>query len=85
MDRVELGERLKKLLIDRVGVAEAKIKPEASLADDLGLDSLDGVELAMAIEDEFDLQIDDGQMKRLTTVADALALVEQRLIEKPAV
>jgi acyl carrier protein len=85
MDRVELGERLKKLLIDRVGVAEAKIKPEALLADDLGLDSLDGVELAMAIEDEFDLQIDDGQMKRLTTVADALALVEQRLIEKPAV
>lgn len=85
MERVELGERLKKLLIDRVGVAETKITPEASLADDLGLDSLDGVELAMAIEDEFDLQIDDGQMKQLTTVGDALAFVEKRLLEKPAV
>ena len=84
MSRAELEQRLKKLLMDRVGVAEGKIKPEASLADDLGLDSLDAVELAMAIEEEFDLQIDDGQMKQLSTVGDALTFVEQRLVEKPA-
>ena len=65
MQQVDLEQRLKKLLMDRVGVPEKKIKPEASLADDLSLDSLDGVELAMAIEEEFNLQLDDGQMKQL--------------------
>lgn len=85
MERAALEERLKKLLIDRVGVTESKITLEASLVEDLGLDSLDGVELAMAMEEEFDLQIDDSQMRELATVADALAFVEKRLLDKPAV
>jgi acyl carrier protein len=85
MEPVALEERLKKLLIDRVGVSETKITREASLAEDLGLDSLDAVELAMAMEEEFDLQINDTQMRELSTVADALAFVEKHLIEKPAV
>lgn len=85
MERTALEERLKKLLVERVGVDEAKITPEASLSEDLGLDSLDAVELGMAMEEEFDLQIDDSQMRDLSTVADALAFVERRLLEKPAV
>ena len=84
MQQVDLEQRLKKLLMDRVGVPEKKIKPEASLADDLSLDSLDGVELAMAIEEEFNLQLDDGQMKQLVTVADALALIQRVLLESQA-
>lgn len=85
MESVALEDRLKKLLIERVGVEESKITPEAFLSKDLGLDSLDAVELGMAMEEEFDLQIEDSQMRDLSTVADALAFVERRLLEKPAV
>jgi len=84
MEQAELEQRLKKLLVERVGVQEAKITPGASLAEDLGLDSLDGVELAMAMEEEFDLQIDDKELRGLTTVGQALDFVQQRLVEKPA-
>ena len=84
MEQAELEQRLKKLLVERVGVQAAKITPEASLAEDLGLDSLDGVELAMAMEEEFDLQIDDKELRGLTTVQQALDFVQQRLVEKPA-
>ena len=61
-----------------------KVNPQLIPADDLGLDSLDGVELAMAMEEEFDLQIDDKELRGLTTVGQALDFVQPRLVEKPA-
>ena len=82
MHQADLEGRLKKLLMDRVGIPEEKIRPEASLVEDLGLDSLDAVELAMAMEEEFDLQIDDDQMQQFTTVADALGFVQKLLLDK---
>jgi len=85
MQREDIVQRMKKLLMDRVGAREEKIKTEASLVDDLGLDSLDAVELTMAIEDEFGLELDDDQVKQLVTVGDTLAYVEKLLLEKHAV
>lgn len=84
MQQADLEQRLKKLLLGRVGVPEEKVRLEASLIDDLGLDSLDAVELSIAMEDEFDLQLDDDQVKQLVTVADVLALVQKLLLEKSA-
>jgi len=84
MQQADLEKRLKKLLMDRVGIPEEKIRPDASLVEDLGLDSLDAVELAMSMEEEFDLQIDDDQMRRFATVSDALGFVQKLLLEKRA-
>jgi len=63
-------------------VKEEVIGPEARLQDDLGLDSLDAVELAIAIEDEFDVKILDEDMKKLSTVAEALAVIQHLLAAK---
>ncbi len=76
MDLGDLQQRLKKILMDRCGVKEEAIRPEATLQTDLGLDSLDAVELAIAIEDEFDVKILDEDMKRLATVGDALSMIQ---------
>lgn len=82
MDFEDLQQRLKKLLVDRCGVHEEVIRPDASLQADLGLDSLDAVEFAIAIEDEFDVRILDEDMKRLATVSDALAVIQRLLAGK---
>lgn len=79
----EFHQRLKKLLMERCGVSEEKIRPEANLQADLGLDSMDAVELAIAIEDEFDVTIFDEDMRKLSTVAEAAALIK-RLIDQKA-
>jgi acyl carrier protein len=83
MNLGDLQQRLKKLLMDRCGVNEEAIRPEATLNTDLGLDSLDAVELAIAIEDEFDVKIADEDMKKLATVGDALATIQRLLTDKP--
>ena len=81
MDLEQIQERLKKLLIDRTGVEKEVIEPTDRLVEDLALDSLDAVELAMGIEDEFGLTILDADMKKLRTVADVLDLISLRLSE----
>lgn len=80
MDLQGLEARLKKLLMDRCGARAEVIRPDANLREDLGLDSLDAVELAIAIEDEFDVKILDNDIKKLATVADAVALVRSLLV-----
>jgi len=82
MDYQDLEQRLTKLLIDRCGTKAEAIRPEANLQADLGLDSLDAVELAIAIEDEFDVKILDEDMKKLSTVAEALAVIQHLLAAK---
>jgi len=80
MDQLE--DRLKTILMDRCGVSEEAIRPEATLQADLELDSLDAVELAMAMEDEFNIKILDQDMKDLRTVGDVLALVRQLMVKQ---
>lgn len=70
-------ERVREVLADQLGLEENEIKPESKLKDDLGADSLDMVELIMAMEEEFDVEIPDEEAQNIRTVADAVNYVEQ--------
>ena len=61
-------EKVKHIIVEQLGVDEAEVKPEAHFVDDLGADSLDVVELVMALEEEFSLEISDEDAEKLTTV-----------------
>jgi acyl carrier protein len=63
-----IEEKVKHIIVEQLGVDEAEVKPEAHFVDDLGADSLDVVELVMALEEEFTLEISDEDAEKLTTV-----------------
>ena len=63
-----VADRVKKIIVDQLGVEEETVTPEASFVDDLGADSLDTVELVMALEDEFAIEIPDEDAEKITTV-----------------
>ena len=65
-------DKVKDIIIDKLGVEEEKIKSEASFVDDLGADSLDTVELIMQLEEEFGIEIPDGDAEKITTVQAAI-------------
>lgn len=65
-------ERVKKLICDQLGVKEDQVKDEASFVEDLGADSLDTVELVMALEEEFETEIPDEEAEKITTVKEAI-------------
>jgi acyl carrier protein len=67
-----IEERVKKIVVEQLGVNEGEVKPDASFVDDLGADSLDTVELVMALEEEFDCEIPDEQAEKITTVKQAI-------------
>ena len=69
-------DRVKKVIMEQLGVKEDQITENASFVDDLGADSLDTVELVMALEEEFDCEIQDEEAEKITTVAQANAYVE---------
>ena len=69
-------DRVKKVICEQLGVSEDKVIEGASFVDDLGADSLDTVELVMALEEEFDVEIPDDDAEKITTVAEAIAFVE---------
>ena len=71
-------EKVKHIIVEQLGVDEQEVKPEASFVDDLGADSLDIVELVMAIEEAFDLEIPDEDAERIQSVQDASRYVEER-------
>lgn len=73
-------ERVKAIIIDLLGVDESRVVPEARFREDLEADSLDLVELIMAIEEEFDGEISDEEAQKITTVGDAAAHIEQHLV-----
>ena len=72
----DVTEKVTKIIIDQLGVTAEEVKPEASFVEDLGADSLDQVELVMALEEEFGSEIPDEDAEKLTTVGDAIKYVE---------
>ncbi len=74
-----IAERVKKIIVDKLGVDENDVTPEASFIQDLGADSLDTVELIMEFEREFDVSIPDEQAEKITTVGQAIEYLEKQL------
>ena len=70
-----IEERVKKIVIEQLGVKEEEVVPSASFVDDLGADSLDTVELVMALEEEFETEIPDEESEKITTVQQAIDYV----------
>ena len=75
----DTAEKVKKIVVEHLGVEEVKVTPEASFIDDLGADSLDNVELVMAFEEEFDIEIPDDAAEHIQTVGDAVKFIGERL------
>lgn len=73
---MSIEERVKKIIVDQLGADAAQVKPEASFIEDLGADSLDTVELVMALEEEFDIEIPDEEAEKITTVQSAIDYVQ---------
>ncbi len=69
-------DKVKDIIVDRLGVDAEKVTPEASFKDDLGADSLDIAELVMELEDEFDMEIPDEEAEKINTVGDAVEYIE---------
>lgn len=78
------SDRVTKIIVEQLGIKDDEAKPEASFVDDLGADSLDTVELVMALEDEFDCEISDEEAEKITTIQQAIDYVEERVKEKAA-
>ena len=70
-------ENVKQIIVDQLSVEESEVTPNASFVDDLGADSLDRVELIMAFEEAFDIEIPDEDAEKIATVQDAIAYIEK--------
>ena len=75
----DIEQRVKKIVIEQLGANEADVKNASSFVDDLGADSLDTVELVMALEEEFDCEIPDDEAEKITTVQQAIDYVSDNL------
>ena len=73
-----VAEKVKQIIVEQLGVDEAQVDPSASFVDDLGADSLDIVELVMAFEEAFDLDIPDDEAEKIKTVKDAVDYIEAK-------
>jgi acyl carrier protein len=78
-----VAEGLREIMAARLGLPAEQLVPEARLAEDLGLDSLDAVELAISVERKFDIEVPEEELTKLKTVADMVALVESRVKQAP--
>ena len=79
MSSEEVFEKVKNVIIEQLGVAENNITMEASFIDDLGADSLDIVELIMALEEEFDIEIPDADAEKVVTVGDVVDYIKDNV------
>ena len=77
-----VADRVKKIIVDQLGVEEETVTPEASFVDDLGADSLDTVELVMALEEEFGMEIPDEDAEKITRVKEATDYIEKHASKK---
>ena len=73
----DIAERVKKIVVEHLGVDEDKVTENASFIDDLGADSLDTVELVMAFEEEFNVEIPDDAAEKIQTVGDAVTFIKE--------
>ena len=73
----EITEKVKQIISEQLGVEESEVTPSASFVDDLGADSLDTVELVMALEENFDIEIPDEDAEKIRTVQDAIDYIEK--------
>jgi len=76
---MDIEKRVRKIVVDQLGVREDQVTPNASFVDDLGADSLDTVELVMALEEEFDLEIPDEDAENIRTIGEAVDYIKEHL------
>jgi len=79
MSQTSIFEKVKKIVAEQLGVEDEKITPNANFANDLGADSLDTVELVMALEEEFDIEIPDEAAEKITTVQEAVDYINNKV------
>ncbi len=79
MSSEEIFEKIKEIIVEQLGVAENAVTMEASFIDDLGADSLDIVELIMALEEEFDLEIPDADAEKIVSVSDVVDYIKENV------
>ena len=79
MSTDEVFEKVKAIIVEQLGVAEASVEMESSFIDDLGADSLDIVELVMALEEEFDIEIPDADAEKVVTVGDVVDYIKENV------
>ena len=72
----DINEKVKSIIVEQLGVDAAEVKPEASFVNDLGADSLDTVELVMALEENFDMEIPDEEAEKIQTVGQAIEYIK---------
>lgn len=79
MDNKEIFEKLKAIVVDQLGVSEESVKEDATFVDDLAADSLDIVELLMAIEEEFGIEVPDDEAEKIVTVGDVVTYIKENV------
>lgn len=82
MTQDEIRAKIKKIVVENLGVAEDQVTDDAQFSQDLGADSLDQVELVMSLEEEFGAEIRDEDADSLNTVGDAISYIEKRIADK---
>lgn len=81
-ERMAVQEKITEIIVEQLGVKSDEVTPEASFVDDLGADSLDTVELVMALEEEFGIEIPDEDAEKIQTVGDAIKYIEEKATQK---
>ena len=76
---MSIEQRVKEIIVEQLGVNESEVKPEAKFVDDLGADSLDLVELVMALEEEYNMEISDEDAEKIMTVGDAINFIKSHV------
>ncbi len=79
MSQTDTFEKVKNIVVEQLGVKEEDVKPQSNFANDLGADSLDTVELVMALEEEFDIEIPDEAAEKITTVQEAVDYIDNKV------
>ena len=79
---MSVEQKVKQIIVEQLGVDESQVDNNASFVDDLGADSLDIVELVMAFEEAFELEIPDEHAEKITTVKDAVSYIEAKAVKK---